>query len=143
MKSVSLCLVPSWDQSDTKFHMAAVFQAYHTAAFPQKVEITGPGITSPLIATSNPATPKGTVFLSKELNLGVNWKQFDTVIYTVKLSFVEGTQEKDPASVVAVQSTPLGETCVTAWAFANDSGKDSDINDTVVSISLFPFSIDD
>jgi hypothetical protein len=122
--------------------MVAVFQAFHTADLKQKVVITGPGLNEPLIGISNPSTPKGTTFLSKEIVLGINWQPFDTAIYTVELSFIDGTQEKAPAQVVTVQSTPVGATCVTAWAFANDSGADQDINDTVVSISLFPYSVD-
>jgi len=150
MTTVKLGLLPTWNPqgapTTVRTHVAAIIQAYHTAAFVQKVKISGPGLAAPIIAQSDPAKPFGTSFLSREIPLPPEKELGFPLFYDVELKYLdENNRECDPA-VLAVQGTQLGPTCVTAFAFSNDrnggQGDDADYNDTVVSISLFPYSRD-
>lgn len=145
MAIVKLGLMPLWNPNTIPgTHTALFIQAYHSAALVQKVTISGPGISGSIVAQSAPGTPNGTVFLSKEINMGPHAPQATPLIYTVDFKYIDGGKECDP-SVLAVQGTPLGPKCIAAFAFSNDLNSppaDADYNDAVVSLSLFPHSRD-
>lgn len=146
MTIVRLGLMPLWNPEgkpkNATTHTALVIQAYHTAAYVQRVTISGPGITgSSKTVESVAGTAMATAFWSEEFNLGPYSPQAVPLYYDVTIHYKKDGQWMDPA-VLAVQGTALGPSCVTAYAFANDIGDDADYNDTVVSLSLFPYSRD-
>lgn len=148
MPTVKLGLMPLWNPEggpkNVTTHVALIIQAYHTAAYVQKVTIAGPGIPGPgssKTVESDPSKPMGSAFWSEEINMTPHVKQSVPLYFDVTIQYKKDNQWQEPA-VLAVQGTPMGPSCVTACAFANDSGDDTDYNDTVVTLSLFPFSRD-
>ena len=145
MAIVTLGLLAPWNPALRPGKNAVlIVHAYHAAGLQQKVTVSGPGIPGSITGTSTPGTPMGTVFLSKEVKLDAAAIRDIPLLYTLDLKYIENGKECDP-TVLAIQGTQLGPCCVSAFAFANDKNGpafDLDFNDTVVTLSLFPYSAD-
>ncbi|MFA7240771.1 MAG: hypothetical protein WC091_11710 [Sulfuricellaceae bacterium] len=134
----TLALNPSWPSSSSGKTVVLYIQAYATSSFVQNVSITGPGLTVPLVASSDTSKPFGTQFLNKEIHLP--YKQYPNWLYQVTITY--NNPSPKPSDVIGNDDTSVGPAMFTAIAVSNDGGSDKDYNDCIVQISAFNNSTD-
>lgn len=126
-------MYPTWPDRAVIF-----IQAFASSAAVQSVSITGPGITTPVIAKSDPSQPLGTQFLNYQINYDFPTTN-PNLTYTATITYNNGT----PSSVLGISnSINMSNKMVGSVAISNDGGSDQDYNDCVVQIYAFGNSTD-
>lgn len=134
---VNLNINPNWEKSSND-QVVVYFQAWHTSAYIQNVEITGPGIEKGIKAKSDSSTQFGSQFLNHKICLKYSG-QFPNWVYTVTITYGD---DKKESVVLGSKDYSILEKMVGAIALSNDGGSDKDYNDCVVQISAFKDTTD-